>query len=69
MLDTLMDFPKDFLKKVYFGKISNGLRTQTIIEPAHDILLLIILLSYEGSGEPAQMCRLARAFVARVHKV
>ena len=37
--------------------------------PAYAILVLIALASNDGSGEPAQMRRLARAFAASIHKV
>ena len=44
---------------------------RTINEPGYDILahVLIVLPSNKGSGEPAQMRRLASVFVARIHKV
>ena len=42
-----------------YSKFSNS-------APAHEILVLIALLSNEGSGESAQMCRLARAFAAQI---
>ena len=37
--------------------------------PARAILVLIALASSDGSGEPAQMHRHARAFAASIHKV
>ena len=38
-------------------------------EPAHEIVVLIVLsmLSAEGSGEPAQICRHDRAFAVRMN--
>ena len=39
------------------------------IEKAHAISIFITIFSGEGSGEPAQMRRLARAFVARIRKL
>ena len=38
-------------------------------EPTRNIVVLIMFLSNEKSGQPAQMCRLARAFAACLHKV
>ena len=38
-------------------------------EPAHEILVLIPLVSKEGSDEPAQMHGLSRAFPAGIYKV
>ena len=38
-------------------------------EPGHEILIRMALSSNEGSGESAHVCRLARAFAARIHKV
>ena len=38
-------------------------------EPAHENLVLIALASIEGSGEPAQMRRLAGSCAARIHRV
>ena len=36
--------------------------------PVYEIPVLIASMSSEGSGEPAHMCRLARAFAARMAK-
>ena len=36
-------------------------------EPFHEILVLIVHISNEGSGEPAHMRRLAKVFDARKH--
>ena len=35
--------------------------------PAHGVVVLIVLSSAEGSGESAQICRLDRAFTARIN--
>ena len=43
-------------------------RVERSYEPTHEILVLITSSSNEGSEEPAQMCRLARVFPARIHK-
>ena len=40
-----------------------------IKEPAYEILVLIAVLSNEGSGEPMYFCRLLRAFAVRIHIV
>ena len=40
-----------------------------ILEPAYEILVRISTSINEGSGQPAQMRRLARAIAAHVHKV
>ena len=40
-----------------------------IHEPAHEIMVLIIWATSEGSGEPAHMRSLARAFAVRTHEV
>ena len=40
-----------------------------MIESAHEVLVLIALLSTKGPGDPAHMCRLVSNFVARMHKV
>ena len=37
-------------------------------EPIHEILKLIALSRNEGSSEPAQLYRPARAFAAGIHK-
>ena len=37
---------------------------EQIYESAHKLLVLVALSSNESSDEPAQMCRLARAFAA-----
>ena len=37
-------------------------------EPIHVVVLLITLISNEGSTEPAQMSRLTRDFTACIHK-
>ena len=42
-------------------------RSDKIYEPAHVILLLIALASYEGSSEPVHPHRLVRAFAASMH--
>ena len=39
-----------------------------ILEPAHQILLIIILLSKEGESKPVQKLRFARAFEAQIQK-
>ena len=38
-------------------------------ETVHEILVLTATVSSDGSGEPVQMRRLARAFAACIHKV
>ena len=40
-----------------------------IIKPAHEIMVLITYATGEGSGEPAHLRRIARAFVVRTHEV
>ena len=40
----------------------------TVYGDAYEIVVLRTLLSNEGSSKPAQLRRLARAFVARIHK-
>ena len=40
-----------------------------IIEPVHEVSVLIAWPSIEGSGAHAHMCSLARAFAARIQKV
>ena len=42
---------------------------QRLIEPAHEIMVLIIYATSEGSGEPAYQRSLAWAFAVRTHKV
>ena len=37
------------------------------LEPAHGIVVLIVLSSAEGSGEHAQICRLDRALAAGIN--
>ena len=44
-------------------------KVKLIYESAHEISVLYIFVSNECSGEPAQMCRLTRAFAACIHKV
>ena len=41
----------------------------SVQEPAHEILILIVLSSNTGTSGSAQMCRLIRAFIAGIHKV
>ena len=38
-------------------------------EPAHEIMVLITRVTSEGSGEPAHLRGLARAFAVRTHEV
>ena len=38
-------------------------------EPAHEIMVFIIYATSEGSGEPAHLGSLARAFAVRTHEV
>ena len=40
-------------------------KKKNLIEPAHEIVVLITQATSEGSGETAQMCSLARAFAVR----
>ena len=40
-----------------------------LIEPAHEIMVLITQATSEGSGEPVHRRSLARAFAGRTHKV
>ena len=42
---------------------------QTLIEPAHEIMVLIIQATSEGSGQPAHPRSLTRAFIVCTHKV
>ena len=42
--------------------------TLHINEPAYEIVLLIASSSNESTDKPAQVCRLARAYVANIHK-
>ena len=46
------------------SKVRNSDGNITVHVQAHDILVLITLLSSEGFGEPVHMCRLARTFAA-----
>ena len=41
----------------------------TLYRPVHEISVLSASASSEGSGESAQLRRLARVFAARIHKV
>ena len=40
-----------------------------IIEPAHEIMVLITYATSEGSGKPVQLSSLARAFAVHTHEV
>ena len=40
-----------------------------IIEPAYEIIVLITSVTSEGSGEPAHLCSLTRAFTVCTHEV
>ena len=40
-----------------------------LIEPAHEIMVLITQATSEGSGEPAHLRSLSRAFAVRTHEV
>ena len=40
---------------------------KSLFAPAHGVVVLIVLSSAEGSGEPVHICRLDRAFTARIN--
>ena len=40
-----------------------------LIEPAHEIMVLITQATSEGSGEPAHPRSLTRTFAVRTHKL
>ena len=40
---------------------------KSLFAPAHGVVVLIVLSSAEGSGEPVQICRLDRAFTSRIN--
>ena len=52
---------KNIIFKIRRSKVTDY---AALNEPAHGILVLNALSSKEGSGKPAQMCKLARAFSA-----
>ena len=58
---------------VGFGVVCVSVKQSTtvwkVIEPVHEIMILITLATSEGPCEPALPCSLARAFAVRTHEV
>ena len=44
-------------------------RALKLIEPAHEIMVLITYATSDGSGKPAHPRSLARAFAVRTHEI
>ena len=67
LLDSKPD--EHIILMAYFCYNTKVFDIQRYMEPAQSILERIPMSINEGSGESAQTRRLARAFVARMHKV
>ena len=66
-----MDYPKFIVsnQKEEFISIQRVKGDFCTYEPAYGISVLIKLSCIEGSGQPAQMCRIARALDTGIHIV
>ena len=53
----------------FYGEMWKMIPKLPAIEPAYEILILTTWVTSEGSGQPAHLRSLARAFAVRTHEV